>query len=164
MLAERQRHLELLLERVDAQRLEPPRLVAEPFCAGQPLQRRPSPQSESRLDCVRGGMEIVVTQRGARLREQLLEAEHVHARICERVAVRGARDRGLSERGAQARDVMVERVPRGGRKLLAPQTVDEGVNADHPAPAERQHRQESLALRPAHVRRRPVRENLEGAE
>ena len=59
---------------------------------------------------------------------------------------------------------MVERVPRSGRELLAPQAVDERVDVDHPALPEREHRQQRLALRAADVRGRPARENLERAE
>ena len=60
--------------------------------------------------------------------------------------------------------MVMERVPRSGRELLAPQTVDERVDVDHPTLPEREHRQQSLALRAAHVRERPARENLERAE
>ncbi len=59
---------------------------------------------------------------------------------------------------------MMERVPRGGRKLLAPQAVDESVDVDDAAVPERKHRQQRLTLRAAHVRGRPARENLERAE
>ena len=59
---------------------------------------------------------------------------------------------------------MMERVPRSGRELLPPQAVDQGVDADHPTLPEREHRQQRLALRAAHVRGRPARENLERAE
>ena len=59
---------------------------------------------------------------------------------------------------------MMERVPRSGRELLAPQAVDERVDVDHAAVPEREHRQQRLTLRAAHVRRRPARENLERAE
>ena len=73
MLAEREPDLEVLLERVDVQRLEPARLGAEPRRAGQPLQRRSAPEGERRRDRVRRGRDVAVAQRGARLREQLLE-------------------------------------------------------------------------------------------
>ena len=59
---------------------------------------------------------------------------------------------------------MVERVPRSGRKLLPPQAVDERVDVDQPAVPEREHRQQRLTLRAAHVRGRPAREDLERAE
>ena len=55
-------------------------------------------------------------------------------------------------------------VPRSPRQILPPQAVDERVDGDHPAVPEREHRQQRLTLRAAHVRRRPARENLERAE
>jgi hypothetical protein len=58
----------------------------------------------------------------------------------------------------------MQRVPRSGRELLAPQTVDERVDDDRPTLPKSEHRQQSLALRAAHVRGRPARENLERAE
>ena len=164
MLAEREPDLEVLLERVDVQRLEPARLGAEPRRAGQTLQRRPAPEGQRRRDRVRRGRDVAVAQRGARLREQLLEPDRVHARVLQRVPVGGADDRLLSERGAKAGDVMMERVPRSGRELLAPQAVDERVDVDQPALPEREHRQQRLTLRAADVRGRPARENLERAE
>ena len=59
---------------------------------------------------------------------------------------------------------MMQRVARSGRKLLPPQAFDERVDVDHPALAERKHRQQRLTLRAAHLRERPARDNLEGAE
>jgi hypothetical protein len=44
MVSQRERCLELLLERIDPKRLKPPRLRAEPGCVGEPLQRRAAPQ------------------------------------------------------------------------------------------------------------------------
>ncbi len=59
---------------------------------------------------------------------------------------------------------MMERVPRSGRELLAPQAVDERVDVDHPPVPEREHRQQGLTLRAADVRTRSARKNLERAE
>ena len=164
MLAEREPDLEVLLERVDVQRLEPTRLGAEPRRAGQTLQRRSAPEGKRRRDRVRRGRDVAVAQRGARLREQLLEPYGIDARAFQCVPVGRADDRLLSELGAEAGDVMMERVPRSGRELLPPQTVDQSVDVDNPTLPEREHRQQGLALRATHVRRRPARENLEGAE
>ena len=164
MLSERQRNLELLLERVDAQRLESARLVAEPRRTGQTLQRRSAPEGQRRPNRVRRATNVAVAQRAARLREQLLEPHRVHARVPQCVPVGGADDRALAERGAKAGDVMMQRVARSGRKLLPPQAFDERVDVDHPALAERKHRQQRLTLRAAHLRERPARDNLEGAE
>ena len=81
MLAEREPDLEVLLERVDAQRLEPACLGAEPRRAGQTLQRRPAPEGERRRDRVRRGRGVAVAQRDASLREQLLEPDRIHTRV-----------------------------------------------------------------------------------
>jgi hypothetical protein len=100
MLAEREPDLEVLLERVDALRLEAARLGAEPSSAGQTLQRRSAPEVERRRHRVGRGTDVAVAQRGARLREQLLEPDGIDARILERVPVGRTDDRFLSERRA----------------------------------------------------------------
>jgi hypothetical protein len=100
MLAEREPDLEVLLERVDALRLEAARLGAEPSSAGQTLQRRSAPEVERRRHRVGRGTDVAVAQRGARLREQLLEPDGIDARILERVPVGRTGDRFLSERRA----------------------------------------------------------------
>ena len=164
MLAEGEPDLEVLLERVDVQHLEPACLGAEPRGAGQPLQRRPAPEGKRRGDRVRRGRNVAGPQRGAGLREQLLEPHGIDDRVLERVAVGRADDRLLSQRGPEPGDVVMERVPRRGRKLLAPEAVDERVDVDHAAVPEREHRQQRLTLRAAHVRGRPARDNLERAE
>ena len=80
MLAEREPDLEVLLERVDVQRLEPACLGAEPRRAGQtaaPARARgpaPTRPRQPRQD-------VAVAQRRARLREQLLEPHSVDARV-----------------------------------------------------------------------------------
>ena len=128
MLAERERRLELLLERVDAQRLEPPRLAAEPRRVSEPLQRagrataraprrrRPRPRAHR------------PRERGARLPEQLLEPQRVHARRGQRVAVGRRDDRLVPERGAQTRHVVLHGVPRRRGQILSPQSVDQLVD------------------------------------
>ena len=49
MLSQRERRLELLFERVDSKRLEPPRLRAEPGSVGEPVQRRAAPELQPRI-------------------------------------------------------------------------------------------------------------------
>ena len=164
MLSERQRNLELLLERVHAQRFESARLVAEPRRTGQTLQRRSAPEGQRRPDRVRRATNVAVAQRAARRREQLLEAHRVHAGVAHGVPIGRADDRALAQRRAKAGDVMMQRVARSGRKLLPPQSLDERVDVDHPALAERKHRQQRLTLRAADLRERPARDNLERAE
>jgi hypothetical protein len=58
----------------------------------------------------------------------------------------------------------MKRVPRSCREFFAPQTVDEPVDVHYPTLPEREHREQGLALRAAHLRARPARENLERAE
>ena len=67
MLAERERRLELLLESIDSQRLQPPRLAAEPRRLGQPLQRRTAPEAERQRNGLRRAAGIALAQRNARL-------------------------------------------------------------------------------------------------
>lgn len=79
----------------------------------------------------------------------------------QRVSVRGAGDRVVSECGTQAGNVMVEGVPWSGRKLGTPEAVDEHVDPGHTTIPEGEHRQQGLTLRAADVRGPPVREHLE---
>ena len=60
MLAEREPDLEVLLERVDVQRLEPACLGGEPRRCRQALQRRPAPERQRRGDRVRRGSGVRV--------------------------------------------------------------------------------------------------------
>ena len=137
MLAERERDLELLLERIDVQRLEPARLArrttpsrsgpAAPAHARAPAPTRPRPPRQ-----------------GA---SPSRSAARVSASSCLELAPRRrARPRAaypsgeptidvLSERSAKAGDVVMERVPRSGRQLLAPEAVDERVDRRRPGRA-----------------------------
>jgi hypothetical protein len=145
VLAEGEPDLEAFLERVD-------------------VQHRPAPQGERGGDGVRRALDVVRPQRSAGLHEQLFELHGIDARVLQRVAVGRAGDRLLSERRAEPGNVVMERIPRSGRELLAPEAVDERVDVDQAAVRERQQRQKRLTLRAAHVRGRPTRDNLERAE
>ena len=164
MLAERERDLELLLERIDVERLEAARLRVEPRRPGQPLQRRPAPQRRCRRHGVGRGGDVAVAQRRPRLRQQLLEVDRVDARPRDRVSVGRADDRVLPQRSAEAGDVMVQRVPRSRRQLLSPNAVDEGIDRHDPSTPQGEHRQQGLALCAAHVRLPLAHEHLERAE
>jgi hypothetical protein len=100
VLAERERNLELLLERVDMQGLEPTRLGTEPRRRRQPHQGGAAPQLERCSDRVGRGADVAVAERPACVCEQLLEPFRVDARAVERVPVGGADDRVVAERGA----------------------------------------------------------------
>ena len=60
MLADRQRRLEPLLERVHAQRVEPPRPRAEPRHLAKPVQRPAAPQRQRPLEEIRRGTGIAL--------------------------------------------------------------------------------------------------------
>ena len=141
LLAERETDLELLLERVDAQRLEPPRLGGEPRRRRQALERGPTPEVERRCRRVRGGTDVAVAQRGTRLREQLLERDRVDACVLQGIPVGEADDRLVPERRPKPCDVVMERVPRRAGELLAPEAVDQRIDVDEVAVPEREHRQ-----------------------
>ena len=164
VLSERERNLEPLLERVHTQRLEPARLGVEPRRAGEALQGRTPPEVERRSNHIRRGPHVAVTQRAARLRQQFLEPHGIHMRVVQRIPIGRAGDRRLSQGGAKTRNVVVERIARGGRELRAPQAVDECVDVDDATISEREHCQQCLPLRSAHVRNPSAGVHLERAE
>ncbi len=69
MVSERERRLELLFERVDSKRLEPPRLGAEPGRVREPVQRRAAPELQRERDRLGRGDGIARAQCTTRLRE-----------------------------------------------------------------------------------------------
>ena len=80
MLAERERDLEVLLERVDAQRLEPARLRGEPRRPVSPCSA--GPRQSASADATASAAAVTSPSRSAARvsREQLLEADRVDAR------------------------------------------------------------------------------------
>jgi len=142
-------------------------------CDSRSCSRRPAAPCATTTSALRGrpsrrplpsGADVVVAQGAAGLREQLLESQCIHTGTVKRVPVGGADDRVLAERGAQAGDMMMERVSRSGRKLGAPEAVDQHVDADHATVPEREHRQQRLPLRAADIGGRPACEHFERAE
>ena len=79
--------LEVLLERVDAKRFEPPRLGAHPRRVGQPLQRRATPQRKGGRNHIPGTKRVALADRHPGRSQQLLESKRVHGRIGQRIAV-----------------------------------------------------------------------------
>ena len=164
MLAERERRLELLLERVDAQPLEPPRLAVEPRQVSEPLQRGAPAQRQRRRDRRRGRARIALAKRCASLPQQLLELQRVHARLGQRVSVGRPDDRLVAEGGAQTCHMMLYSVPRGRRQVLSPQRADQLVDRHDPPLPKGEQRQQGIALAASHGHRASARRNLERAE
>ena len=164
ILTERERHLEPLLEGIDAQRLQPPRLGAKPLRLGQTLQGWTAPERQRQLDrlCPRSG--VALAPGAASFREQLLEPHSVDGHVSQRVTVGRTEDRLLSEGGAQSRDMVLQRVPRRGGQLLAPEGIDQLVHRDDPAVAQRKHREQAMALAAAHSDRTSTQPDLERPE
>ena len=135
MLAERQRSLELLLERVDAQRLEPPRLVAEPRRIGEPLQRRAAPQRQRRRDR-RPPRPASPSRNAPRASASSSSKRTASTRASLRAYRQRSRRSPRPERGAQAGDVMLHRVTRSRGQILPPQAVDQR-RPRHDPPARR---------------------------
>jgi hypothetical protein len=164
MLAERKPRLELFLQCVDAQRLQPPRLGPEPGRVRQPPQRRTAPERQRHGHGGGARTRVAFAQRRARLPQRLLETQRVHPRVGERVSISGGDDRVLAERGAQPRHVMLQRVARRRRQLLSPERIDQLVDRDDPPATKREHCQQAVTPAPAHAHRPSAYENLERAE
>jgi hypothetical protein len=164
MLAERKPRLELFLECVDAQRLQPLRLGSEPGRVRQPLQRRATPERQRHGDGGGARARIALAQRRARLPQGLLETRRVHPGVGERVSISGGDDRALAECGAQPRHVMLQRVARRRRQFLPPQRIDQLVDRDDTPATKREQREQTVTLAPAHGHGPSAHENLEWAE
>ena len=81
VLAQRERDLKLLLERVHTQRLKSARLGVEPGRAGEALQGRTTPEVERRSNRVGRRADVADAQRTAGLRQQLLEPHGIHVGV-----------------------------------------------------------------------------------
>jgi hypothetical protein len=151
VLPQRQRRLELLLQRVGPQPLQAGGLGADPAAVLQALQRPPTPQRQRPGDQL-GGLAGVTRPPGAAgPGQQLLEPQGVHGGPHQRVPVRGGNDRLGSKRGAEPRNVVLDGVARRHRDLLPPQGVDQHLDRDHATAAQGQQRQERVPLGTGHL-------------
>jgi hypothetical protein len=164
VLSECERGLELLFERVDAQRLEPPRLGGEPRSVCEPVQRRAAPELHRERGRLRRGTCIAGAQCNACLSEQLVESQGVDGRVRQRVAVGRGDDRLLPERSPKTSDVMLNGVARRGRQVVSPQRIDQRVDRDDATATKRKQCEEALALAATHLRRPSTDEDLEWPE
>src|SRR5581483_4680770 len=164
MLAERERGLEPLLERVDPQIFEAVGLGAQPPDLGQPLERRAAPERERAVSEVGGRPRVALAACGARPDEQALEDNGVRRRADDGVAVAAADDRRLAESRAQPGDVVLDGVSRGGGHVGPPELVDQRVHGDMAPAPKREEREQRVALRAGHVDGPAVDADLEGTE
>lgn len=147
MLAELQLQSRLLLAQLQPELGEPGGLVVD-GSARSPVERGSAPQRErlgeqgARLDGVAGLGQL---PRLAHPGLDLVDVDPMLAEV-EDVAGVGGDDQvvdagrgaeGLAQRGDTDGDL----VPRGGRWLLAPDGLDEGVHGDHSVQSDEEHRQ-----------------------
>ena len=150
VLAERESRLEVLLQRVELQRVQPRGLGQRPRGLRQAKQGRPAPKGERLGDRVPGVTGIAGAERAARSCEQLLELDGVDHRPVERVPVGGEPDRVLAQRLAQPGHVVLHGVSRDGGKIAAPQRFDQRVRRDDTTRSQGQARHQRLPFGARH--------------
>ena len=148
VLAERELGLDPVLERGQAQLLEP-----HDFGFGKRLERqirqRPAPpERECGGEPLSGIRCVAVGERGTPLVDQALEAHEVDALefALKLVSGRARDDHSLTERLAEVRDVDLERVCGARRRGLAPDALDQRVRRDRLVRAEQEHREHRSLL------------------
>ena len=100
VLAERESRFEVLLQRVELERVQPRGLGERPRGLRQTKQSGPAPKGERLADRIRSATRIAGAERAARSREQLLELDGVDRHPVKRVPVGGKSDRVVAERSA----------------------------------------------------------------
>src|SRR5215204_4329777 len=150
MAAERQVGLDPLLERGQAQLLEPADLLAGEVLIGEVGERRTAPEGERLAQEVRGRLRIRRPKRPPAA-EELLEAVEIALAPLQAkqiaVAVRLKRRCSVTAEGAaELGDVVVQHVRRRRRGALAPQDVDQAVSGEHLVGVEQQQRKHNPLL------------------
>ncbi len=162
--AQRQRRLELLLQRVDPQRLQPGGLRADPRAIRQALQRPPTPQRQRAGDQLCGLAGVTRPPGAASPGQQLLEPQGVHGGSRQRVHVRGGNDRLGSKRGAEPRNVVLHGITRRRRDLRPPQGVDQHLDRHHTTTPQGQQRQQRAPPGAGDLRGATSNEDLERSQ
>ena len=123
-----------ILERVEAELLEPADLRLRPRLEGEVDECRPSPQRESLSQPVARDRRL----RPSRLDEEPLEPVRVEAVALdvELVTGRGRHDRAVAERLAKLGDIRLQHLGRRCRRLTRPEIRDQPVDRDRLAPRE----------------------------
>jgi hypothetical protein len=168
---EREIGIDAILERSEAQLLQPLDVDAGERLERQIGERTAAPQRERLAQPLGGTLRRVRRQRAASFLGQVLEAMEIElAEPHAQEVSRRARQQdavvasALPERGAQARDVDLQRVCRARRWPLAPQLVDQGVRRNDLVGAEEEDRTQRALLPTAERNLRSVVRSLERAE
>ena len=148
--------LDLLLERGDAQLVQALDLGLGERLVGDIGQGGAAPQRESALERAGGLLRAAGGELAATLGDELLEPVRVDPLTIERQPIAalvrdhdsfplGATPVGRGQRLAQPRDLHIQRLARTGRRSLAPQVVDEPIDAQCLVDVEEQeHQQHAL--------------------
>src|SRR5262249_44022126 len=147
--------LDGLLDRDQAQLLQPPGLGCRERLLEHAGERRSLPERERLAPALAF--------------DELLEQQRIHPRgvdpkllspaLREDVRVAGAVDQA-----PQLRDVLLDHLRRRGRRVLAPQAVDEPLERHGLVGAEREHRQHGLLLRAGQLDRMAVQLDVDGTK
>ena len=162
MPAEGEVRLDALLHREAVQLVQPGAHGARERLVDEIGERRAAPQRQRLPKPVRGNR-----RRGrVGLARQLLEAVQIERRgiDLDRIAATARGDDVAAEDLAQVRDVALEQVDRGLRRLVAPHLVDQGARRHHLACAQQQHGEDGPLARTAELEPTPDRPCLERTE
>ena len=148
--------------------VQPPFLEPFPLGLGERLggevgERRAVPEPERLPEQARGRVGVTGSQLPPGAADQRFEALQVELAWLDDEPVAGSArlDSAGAERLAEPGDVDLERLDRRGRRLLAPERVDQGLARHRFARAQQQSRQDRALLRASDVDRAAVRADLD---
>lgn len=150
------------LDRAHVELVETCDLSLEPDLVGDVRERRASPEIEGVCKVLRP----LLRRQRVRIAYELLEAAKID-RVCgdtKCVTPFPAHEHVRTERLAEARDVVLERGGGVGRRVLAPQLVDQAVGSHHLVRAEDQECEQGTPLRAGDVDLHAAVGDLERAE
>ena len=124
--------LEPLLDGVEPLLLQPPDLDAGERLVGKLGQRRSAPQRERLAEPLGGALGLFLGQGRPALGHETLEVVQVErVRLDADQVAAAERDDDIAQLAAQARDVNLQCLGRGGRRIVAPEFVDQVVPRHH---------------------------------
>ena len=161
---ERELRLDPRLDSAEAQLLQAPRLELQREAAGHVGVRVAAPERERSAEQLRRLGGVGLDERG-RMLDRPLELDRVDVLWigCEPIAAVVADD-DVADRGPEVRDVRLQRRARPGRRLVAPDAVDQRVDRDRLPHLRRQQREHRALLRAAQANVAAVAQDFERAE
>ena len=151
MFAEVEVGLEPILDGRESQLVQPSCLGARELLVRELLERGAPPERKRVAEGAPGARRVAGRERDAALRDEALEARAVQLprRQREDVARRACLDPAAGrERASQLGDVELEQLRGRGRRVAAPQRLDQRVGGDDQVRAQKQDREQRARLRP----------------